>query len=219
MFVYSYNTVYNVIKLDIIGPYCDARSAILYHMFLVYSMSREKNTRLTDSVHFAGKHIFGKKEIVLNIKNVSTKNIRTYLQGCDSGSSQREWYSESSPTTSQVVLHLWSMTKYKPSMFRSLRTTSYRQFASVTKLYPVSPFESYKGIMSSIELEIIRPDDFHHHLRDGDVLEEIVRHAARSFGRILAMPNIKPPVRNLEEVISALTCLYSLLLGSSRLLF
>ena len=55
--------------------------------------------------------------------------------------------------------------------------------------------------MSSItELEILQPDDFHHHLRDGDVLKEIVQHASRSFGRILAMPNIKPPVRTLEEV-------------------
>ena len=102
-------------------------------------------------------------------------------------------------------------------MLRGLPPNSYRKFASLTKLYPLSPFESNKGKMSSFELEIIRPDDFHHHLRDGDVLEEIVHHASRSFGRILAMPNIKPPVRNLEEVLSALTCLYSLLLGSSRL--
>ena len=48
-------------------------------------------------------------------------------------------------------------------------------------------------------LELALPDDFHHHLRDGDVLREIVQHATRSFGRIVAMPNIKPPVRTLEE--------------------
>ena len=48
-------------------------------------------------------------------------------------------------------------------------------------------------------LELLLPDDFHHHLRDGDVLPEIVKHAARSFGRLIAMPNIKPPVRTLEE--------------------
>ena len=50
---------------------------------------------------------------------------------------------------------------------------------------------------NSVELAL--PDDFHHHLRDGDVLREIVHHATRSFGRIIAMPNIKPPVRSLEE--------------------
>ena len=59
--------------------------------------------------------------------------------------------------------------------------------------------------MSSItELEIALPDDFHHHLRDGDVLENIVHHASRSFGRVVVMPNIKPPVRNLVEVTSFL---------------
>lgn len=56
-------------------------------------------------------------------------------------------------------------------------------------------------MVSLNELEIIIPDDFHHHLRDGDVLKEIVQHASRSFGRIVAMPNIKPPVRNLEEAL------------------
>ena len=61
-------------------------------------------------------------------------------------------------------------------------------------------FLKRRRMSSFTELEIIVPDDFHHHLRDGDVLKEIVHHAARSFGRILAMPNIKPPVRNLEEV-------------------
>jgi dihydroorotase len=50
------------------------------------------------------------------------------------------------------------------------------------------------------ELSIIAPDDFHHHLRDGDTLANVVAFAAMSFKRVLAMPNIKPPVRNLEEV-------------------
>ena len=54
--------------------------------------------------------------------------------------------------------------------------------------------------MASFDVvELLLPDDFHHHLRDGDVLSEIVKHAARSFGRLIAMPNIKPPVRTLEE--------------------
>jgi dihydroorotase len=53
--------------------------------------------------------------------------------------------------------------------------------------------------MSTQELEIIVPDDFHHHFRDGDVLADVVGHAAKSFSRVLAMPNIKPPVRTLEE--------------------
>jgi dihydroorotase len=57
-------------------------------------------------------------------------------------------------------------------------------------------------MLSFSDIEILIPDDFHHHLRDGDVLKEIVQHASRSFGRIVAMPNIKPPVRNLEEALA-----------------
>lgn len=88
-------------------------------------------------------------------------------------------------------------------MQRRLNHCLRRDLSSATKLYPIKLSASYIERMSSLtELEIIRPDDFHHHLRDGDVLEEIVHHAARSFGRILAMPNIKPPVRNLDEVFT-----------------
>lgn len=46
------------------------------------------------------------------------------------------------------------------------------------------------------------PDDYHHHLRDGDYLKDIVSHAQKSFKRIIAMPNIKPPVRTLEDAIA-----------------
>lgn len=49
------------------------------------------------------------------------------------------------------------------------------------------------------EFSMIVPDDFHHHLRDGDVLPSVAFHASRSFARVLAMPNIKPPVRTVAE--------------------
>ena len=48
-------------------------------------------------------------------------------------------------------------------------------------------------------LEILRPDDWHHHLRDGAVLGDVLCHAVAQFTRIVAMPNIKPPVRTVEE--------------------
>jgi dihydroorotase len=51
-------------------------------------------------------------------------------------------------------------------------------------------------------VDVTFPDDFHHHLRDGDVLGDVVSHAANSFARVVVMPNIKPPVRNLEEAIA-----------------
>ncbi len=43
-------------------------------------------------------------------------------------------------------------------------------------------------------LTITRPDDWHLHLRDGNVLRDIVPHTARRFARAIVMPNLKPPV-------------------------
>ena len=44
------------------------------------------------------------------------------------------------------------------------------------------------------QLTIIRPDDWHVHFRDGEVLSDIVPHHAARFGRSIVMPNLKPPV-------------------------
>jgi dihydroorotase len=44
------------------------------------------------------------------------------------------------------------------------------------------------------ELTITRPDDWHLHLRDGNVLPDLVRHTAERFHRAIVMPNLKPPV-------------------------
>ena len=43
-------------------------------------------------------------------------------------------------------------------------------------------------------LTIIRPDDWHLHLRDGAMMADILPHTARQFGRTIVMPNLKPPV-------------------------
>ena len=45
-----------------------------------------------------------------------------------------------------------------------------------------------------MRLELTRPDDWHLHLRDGDVLRDVVPHTARQFARAVVMPNLKPPV-------------------------
>ncbi len=52
------------------------------------------------------------------------------------------------------------------------------------------------------EIEIIIPDDFHHHFRDGETLKDVVKHISYRFGRAIAMPNTKPPIRTTEEAIS-----------------
>ena len=43
-------------------------------------------------------------------------------------------------------------------------------------------------------LRMIRPDDWHLHLRDGGALRRTVPDTARCFSRALVMPNLEPPV-------------------------
>lgn len=51
-------------------------------------------------------------------------------------------------------------------------------------------------------LTIIRPDDWHLHLRDGDVLTGTVAATAAVFKRAIIMPNLTPPVVNLTDAKS-----------------
>jgi dihydroorotase len=48
-------------------------------------------------------------------------------------------------------------------------------------------------------LTITRPDDWHLHLRDGEVLSAILPDTARRFGRAIVMPNIRPPIRTADD--------------------
>ncbi len=48
--------------------------------------------------------------------------------------------------------------------------------------------------MASQTLTIRRPDDWHVHLRDGDMLKLVAPFTARQFGRAIVMPNLVPPV-------------------------
>ena len=49
---------------------------------------------------------------------------------------------------------------------------------------------------------IIRPDDWHLHLRDGAVLARTVADTAAQFGRAMIMPNLSPPVINTDMAIA-----------------
>jgi dihydroorotase len=51
-------------------------------------------------------------------------------------------------------------------------------------------------------LTITRPDDWHVHLRDGDVLTDTVRDISRYNGRALIMPNTIPPVTDTEMALA-----------------
>jgi dihydroorotase len=47
-------------------------------------------------------------------------------------------------------------------------------------------------------LTLLRPDDFHVHLRDGAQMQAVVGATAQVFGRAIVMPNLKPPVTTTE---------------------
>ncbi|HUH60537.1 MAG TPA: dihydroorotase [Candidimonas sp.] len=47
---------------------------------------------------------------------------------------------------------------------------------------------------TSDSLTLVRPDDWHLHLRDGAMLDAVVPDTARQFARAIVMPNLKPPV-------------------------
>ncbi|WP_035054759.1 dihydroorotase [Andreprevotia chitinilytica] len=47
-------------------------------------------------------------------------------------------------------------------------------------------------------LTITRPDDWHLHLRDGALMASVLPHTAREFARAIVMPNLKPPVSNVD---------------------
>jgi dihydroorotase len=53
--------------------------------------------------------------------------------------------------------------------------------------------------MTMQKLTLIRPDDWHVHLRDGDMLAAVLPDTARQFARAIVMPNLKPPVRTLAN--------------------
>jgi|EP01032_Pedospumella_encystans_P026646 dihydroorotase len=50
------------------------------------------------------------------------------------------------------------------------------------------------NIATPDSITIIRPDDWHLHLRDGATMASVLPHSARQFGRAIVMPNLKPPV-------------------------
>ncbi len=51
-------------------------------------------------------------------------------------------------------------------------------------------------------LEIIAPDDWHLHVRDGEMLNTVIEHTARAFCRAVIMPNLNPPVTTVEQALA-----------------
>ncbi|WP_253383989.1 dihydroorotase [unidentified bacterial endosymbiont] len=51
-------------------------------------------------------------------------------------------------------------------------------------------------------LKIRRPDDWHIHLRDGDMLNTVVPYTSEIYGRAIVMPNLVPPVTTVDAAIA-----------------
>jgi len=49
------------------------------------------------------------------------------------------------------------------------------------------------------EIEIIKPDDWHVHFRDNEILKAVVPHTTRHFARSIVMPNLIPPILNAKQ--------------------
>jgi dihydroorotase (homodimeric type) len=47
-----------------------------------------------------------------------------------------------------------------------------------------------------------KPDDWHLHVRDGEMLKAVLPYTARQFGRAILMPNLVPPIRTTQEAVA-----------------
>ena len=54
------------------------------------------------------------------------------------------------------------------------------------------------NLNTSSKIELIQPDDWHLHIRDGDVMKDVLADTARQFARAIIMPNLKPPVTTVD---------------------
>jgi dihydroorotase len=51
---------------------------------------------------------------------------------------------------------------------------------------------------TSTQIQLIQPDDWHLHIRDGEVMKDVLADTARQFARAIIMPNLKPPVTSVD---------------------
>ena len=66
-------------------------------------------------------------------------------------------------------------------------------------------------------ITITKPDDWHIHLRDGDMLERTVNDVAAWANRAVVMPNLTPPVKNVSDATAYHSRIMAALAGSRSL--
>ncbi len=58
--------------------------------------------------------------------------------------------------------------------------------------------------MTKTTITITRPDDWHLHMRDGEVLKHVAPFTAKQFARAIIMPNLNPPVTTVVKAVEYL---------------
>ncbi len=53
-----------------------------------------------------------------------------------------------------------------------------------------------------MKIILVRPDDWHLHLRDDAAMAAVVSASARCFSRAIIMPNLKPPITRVEQALA-----------------
>jgi dihydroorotase len=71
---------------------------------------------------------------------------------------------------------------------------------------PATPFRLTSpqrlNMTTPTQLTLIRPDDWHLHLRDGAAMASVVPATAQQFARAIVMPNLRPPVTTAEQAVA-----------------
>ncbi len=56
--------------------------------------------------------------------------------------------------------------------------------------------------LSQDRITLRQPDDWHLHLRDGDILNTVISPTAKVVKRAVIMPNLQPPITSIQSAIS-----------------
>lgn len=56
--------------------------------------------------------------------------------------------------------------------------------------------------MSAHTLSLIQPDDWHLHLRDGDLMSAVLPFSSAVFARAIVMPNLNPPITQVSQAVA-----------------
>ena len=51
------------------------------------------------------------------------------------------------------------------------------------------------------QIKLTKPDDWHLHLRQGNVMSSVAGMTARQMGRAIVMPNLSPPIRTVKDAL------------------